>query len=189
MGWLKFETGANRAAARHFEIALKIDPDSPQAREGLSIMAPGISELSERTSAIIRSGQLLMEQDWENVAELDDLLASWHPGDLLFDEAIRMRIAWRIRSQEPIRGREAVEMAGVLLARRHQTKDLLLLIRAATLAGQTERAWAALGEFVTRQRKTGLSPALKRQILNIARNLPDSPYADAVRPLLGQRGS
>ena len=80
-------------------------------------------------------------------------------------------------------------MAGVLLARRHQTKDLLLLIRAATLAGQTERAWAALGEFVTRQRKTGLSPALKRQILNIARNLPDSPYADAVRPLLGQRGS
>jgi len=188
LGWAKFEAGSPRAARRYFERALELAPDSQQARESLAAM-PGAdadtSQLSERTSALRRSMQLLSEKDWEAIAELDASLASWQPGELLFDEATRLRITWRLQSQEPRRGREASELAGTLVARRHQNNDYLLLARAAQLAGQTDRAWAALGEFL--QRNPALSPTFARQVRSIARSLPDSPYAESVRPLLRAR--
>lgn len=187
LGWAKSETGSRGAATRHFRIALEIDPDSVPARESLSVLVPAEDMpggLSDRTSAISRARQALVEADWESAAALDGLLASWRPGELLFVEAARVRITWRLMSQQPNRGREALEILEILLARRHETSDYLLLARSAKLAGETDRTWAALGEFLARHRARGISPTLHQQLLQLTGDMPDSPYAKTVRELL-----
>ena len=68
------------------------------------------NSFAPRVSALIESVRASKEKDLETIAALDDSLALWQPGDLFFDEATRARISWRLRSEDPVRGAEAVEM-------------------------------------------------------------------------------
>ena len=142
---------------------------------------------SERLSALAEASNLSSESEWKRIAQLDASLAKWQPGELLFDEATRLRVGWRLRSGDSERGREAVELTGVLLARGHRTGDYLLLARAAKLAGQWDPAWAALREFLWRHRGRRLAPVIVQEVRGIASGLPDSPYAEAVERMLERR--
>ena len=186
-GWLKFDAGGKRSAKKHFEKALETDPDSQGARDALSILQRSDFDhgnLAPRVSALIESVRASKEKDLETIAALDDSLALWQPGDLFFDEATRARISWRLRSEDPVRGAEAVEMIEILVARGHKTNVYLLLARAARLAGRTDLAWAALGEYVTHHRGS-VTPAVRREVRSVSRLLPDSPYREAVSVALG----
>jgi len=186
-GWLKFDAGSTRGAQRHFQKALELDPDSQGARDGLSVSqrAGGDQDdLAPRLSALIESVRLSKERDWEAISRLDDALALWKPGDLLYEEANRARVRWRLLSEDPGRGSEAVEMVEVMLARGHKTQDYLLLAQAARLAGRTDLAWAALGEYVAHHRGS-VTPAVRREVNAISRTLPKSPYSEAVSVVLG----
>ena len=186
-GWLKFDAGSTRGAQRHFQKALELDPDSQGARDGLSVSqrAGGDQDdLAPRLSALIESVRLSKERDWEAISRLDDALALWKPGDLLYEEANRARIRWRLLSQDPGRASKAVEMVEVMLARGHKTQDYLLLAQAARLAGRTDLAWAALGEYVAHHRGS-VTPAVRREVNAISRTLPKSPYSEALSVVLG----
>jgi hypothetical protein len=169
---------------------LASNPDSTPARESLyAVLGPEAlaGDPSERLSALADASRLASEGEWKRIARLDASLAKWQPGELLFNEATRWRVGWRLRSGDSERGREAMELIGVLLARRHRTGDYLLLAHAAKLAGQADPAWAALEEFLKRHRRHRLPPAIAREVRGIASSLPDSPYAEAVKRRLERR--
>jgi spermidine synthase len=190
LGWTKFADGSKRVAVRHFERALASNPESTAARESLyAVLGPEAlaGDPSERLSALADASRLANASEWERIAQLDASLAQWQPGELLFNEATRLRVDWRLRSGDSERGREAMELTGVLLARRHRTGDYLLLARTAKLAGRWDPAWAALGEFLRRHRGRPLPPAIAQEVRGIASSLPDSPYAEAVERVLERR--
>jgi len=185
LGWLQYEKGNNRAAWRHFEKALELNSDSSEAIESLSGLRGQPVDLdgaSPRLSALIQAKQLDMETQLDELIALDGELALWKPGDLLFDRAARLRAAWRLMTGDPQRAQEAVTMISVVVARAHKTSDYLLLAQAAKLAGQPESAWAALGEFVRRHRGRPMRSGATQRARSIISGLPDSEYADAVKP-------
>ena len=121
LGWLKSATGPQGATAV-FRRALEADPEARSARFGLT------SALRERIEAedpealaiagpldgvegaVVAGWRHAARGDWKQVRALEPALAAARPLDPGEREAMRLRIQWRLESDDPAARAEAVEL-------------------------------------------------------------------------------
>jgi len=196
MGWVMLGRGRQRLALQHFERALNLDPDAPEARQGRAILlrgdegqaqdAPGLRDIDAPWTAVLRGSARRDREDWSGVAALDAQLAQVRPGEPLFRKAAELRALWRVESGEAPRGDEALEIIDVALARGASLQMYLLRARAARAAGRPEIAWAALDHLAHTLGKNQAARRLARRALAVTADLPPYPREESVRGRLRQ---
>lgn len=182
-GWLFLESGRSQAATAQFRAALDNEPNHQGALAGLALTAPGavdIPTLPVPLAALIAGRVSLRRGDWEAVAGLDSILEEWTPGSLLYPEATRLRIGWRLATEDPESGHEALSLSDQLLTRSRKPGDLLLRAAAAAQAGLDDHGWASLERLRTRLGSSRNSPSLARRAINLSADL---------KPAKGSRGT
>jgi hypothetical protein len=153
--------------------ALLCDP----ARVDRSLLPAGDAAIAE---AVAR----FREGDLEAVRALDAVLAQAGPGDLLYEEVTRLRMAWRLQLGDAAEAAEALRWADVLIARGPSPVDYLSRAEAAQRAGRPDVAWATLSRVQPRLVGQGPDSPLLAHARSIAASLPPSPADDAVRRFL-----
>ncbi|MGI9590384.1 MAG: hypothetical protein ACR2P8_03370, partial [Myxococcota bacterium] len=174
LGWAALALVRTRRAGQHFDRALELAPDEPEALAGLvasrRISEPGRA-LPGDLAAVVAAERLAIAEDWDAVAALDSELARRQPGDGLFDRASRLRIRWRLAAREPQRASEALAIVETLLSRRWRARDALLRASAAIQAGRLDAARSTLWRIATLPQRPATA-RLCRLGLEIARALP-----------------
>ena len=99
-------------------------------------------------------------------------LASIQPDDMLFEEATRMRVAWRIASGEAERAEEARRLIDLLLARGARPEDYVLRAEAAAAAGKPDQAWATLARARAPLQRVAADRALIARARAVSNALP-----------------
>jgi spermidine synthase len=183
-------TGRSSQAARNaFERALELDPSRDDVRAGRILVERGQlpdTGLTPREQSIAAAWRLANANEMASIRAFESGLSEWRAGDILYEDALRLRVAWRIASGNPALAREALDMNSTILYGTRTPRDYLQRARAAQIAGDTNAAWGALEELGRRLRvKNG--PALARQGLEIARRLPEHERASAIRMSLRPR--
>jgi spermidine synthase len=150
-GWVQYENQRTIRAEKSFRKALAGDPDSVESRIGLVCL--GVSEeeagpLPPGVSDIARGLALRESEAWAELQALDGSLSRWGPGDLLFAEAARLRVAWRIATGEQRAGEEALTIIDRLLTRRTSAANYLARAEAAQVAGRTAYTWVSLRRLI-----------------------------------------
>jgi spermidine synthase len=123
LGWVDLSANRSTSARNRFNRALRLDPESLEARAGLLSLektrvengkeSPAIAELEpldDVSAAIVDGWRARATLDWVGLRALEDRLAkagNYHP---LFFEALQLRIAWRIEIGERSDGAEALDM-------------------------------------------------------------------------------
>ncbi len=203
LGWVELAAGRSVRAVRHFERALSLSPGSDGDAMGGLIASrkfelshgndvPGVTdqEIGTRYSALIAGWRDSEARDWASLASRDAELASFQPGDPLFEEAVHLRIARRLAAGDPAAAAEAQGFAELLLLRSGQLHDHLLRARAAIGAGRNRDARASLQRAADQVTATRSGRVLAEQVLEIARKLPEEDFraiqAELARP---ERGS
>lgn len=171
-GWHALERAAEGEARRAFSAALGVDASLETARVGAAVMglASQKVEWTERERHLAEASAAARELDWAAVADRDEALGRWQPGETGFLDANRLRIEWRIATDDPDRGREALMQVDAELARRQPAYAYLLRVHAAALAKR---------------------PAVARTSLDVLEGLPGAAaarYAEFARRHLEERG-
>jgi spermidine synthase len=187
LGWVLYDAGNSKKAALRFAKALELSPGMLSAASGLAITRPalvGDFGLPERVRAVSQGMVALSTRDMEKLRLLDDVLAEWPAGSLLFREAVRLRVAWRVGEGTPERAQEALDLMDVLLTRKGAVSDYLARAEAARLAGRPDPAWASLVR-VSEKLNGDPSPMQRaRRALTIAEALGEYEYADEIESKL-----
>ncbi len=187
-GWAALESGRPQAAYKQFSNALEADPGHQGAITGIALVNPAALPevpLEPRLTAFIDGRSLQKIGDWEGIEKIDQELAAWPPGSLLYPEATRLRIAWRLTKHQPDRAAEAFALADVLVARSPNLGDLLLRTDAAAQSGLNDHAWASLDRLRMRMGAGNQSPAIAQRALKLAAQL--EPFDGAQTTLRGLR--
>jgi hypothetical protein len=98
-------------------------------------------------------------------------LAEWSPGSLLFTEATRLRIHWRLSAGDPILAAEAVDLVDILIARNRDVTDLIIRADAAGRAGMDDYGWASLERLFWKLPHSGRPRWLARRALEASQRL------------------
>ena len=179
-GWLLVSKGRPLRAASFFEAALAENPESESALIGLAFSRgrpEDIERVSSAVQAVIEGESLVQRRNFQALSELDDLLAQSLPGSLLYPEATRLRVAWRLGLGTPQYAEEALALVEVLSARDRKVDELLLRAEAAQKAGKTEYAWASLSRIAGSLQRNRKSKILAREALRLASEIPPDEYA------------
>ena len=120
------------------------------------------------------------------MTDLDAELARIEPGAALFDAATRLRISWRLASDDPEAAAEAQTLAETLMLRRWNPYDALLRARAAIRADRPRDAWGSLQRVAGRTNTTQRGRVLAERVLEVARELPEDRFR-AVRDEINRR--
>jgi spermidine synthase len=179
--WLAYDGGRNGRAQMLFKKALELDPDESSARAGLITLFAGDQldpeGLNETERLLLRSNALVEANDWTNLRALDDALAKVRPGSLLFANATRARIQWRISIGTPADGVEAIALVDELLSRQRTPVHVLLRASAGAAANDLKIAWAALDDVAS---STSLPKLRRARALALARRLGEPPEGSTV---------
>ena len=171
-GFAELEAGNAEPAAVAFRRALALQPDRADARQGLLLATRGDSggAVTEAERALTAAWGHERSGEPAALRALEPVLAGLEPTHLLYEEAQRARIAWRIASGEEALGREGLAISDALLDATREARDLLARARVAALAGEPAKAWGAL-DVLTRQRSADRG-ALVRAAIPLATRLP-----------------
>jgi hypothetical protein len=190
LGWIELGLARHGRAVRHFTRALKLAPDTSDAVAGLVASRPfdftegksvaGISEgdLDDRLVALIAGLRLAAASDWDAVAALDAELGRIGPGEVLFEEASRLRARWRLATEDPEACAEAQAIVEVLLSRSWNPMDALLRARAAIAADRPAAAWGSLSRIAELPRANDQAGVLIERALEIAEAWPEEIARD-----------
>jgi spermidine synthase len=185
IGWVNSSIRPHAAGAA-FQRALAGDPGSQAARFGLlrrmkrSVESgdPGAVDLAaglEGTAAAVATGwRRAAAGDWSAVGELEPSLAAAGLRDPSQPDALRLRIQWRIASEDPTRRAEAAELARELLWASGLAPDLLLCAEALAAGGRNDDALRLL-DHLSRRRRGWLEQKAALRLLDEIR-----PDVDAV---------
>jgi tetratricopeptide (TPR) repeat protein len=177
-------------AVRHFEQALALAPGSGEALAGLAESrafdlahgkpVEGISEatLDGPVAAVIASWRHAEEREWDAVAALDAELGRIEPGEALFEEASRVRVDWRLATEDPALGGEALAIAERLILREWSPADALLHARAAILADRPRQAWGSLSQIARKLSGYSRKGRIRAAALEVAKGLPEELARD-----------
>ncbi|MEM7411793.1 MAG: fused MFS/spermidine synthase [Myxococcota bacterium] len=183
LGWLLFENRQPQRAAALFRQALAADPTNRDAATGLALVDPeadlGGLPAAARSVAL---GRRLPPGSWNELRALDDDLATWRPGDLLYREANELRARWRFASGEPARLEEALTLVNEMLPRDYLPRHLLL---RAELLWKTDRrdVAAATLDALAQLLSARPAPAIARRAASIARSLSPPAAASVITGL------
>ena len=187
-GWLGYEIGESRRAARLFGRTLKEDPGATEARSGLLATAPEAFDSIEATPrevAFAAATRRRSEGDVPGIRELDSLLAEFGPDHLLNHEAIRLRVAWRLATGDSSDAEAALGLIDQLIPKGARSADYLTRAEAAALAGDFDSAWASLARFRDKWRPRGAADAAQMaRARELARGLPETAESTAVMQAL-----
>jgi tetratricopeptide (TPR) repeat protein len=190
LGWIELELSRPDRAARHFTRALTLAPDSSDALAGLVASQPfgfdegksvaGISkeDLDDRLLAVIAGQRHAAAGNWAEFAAFDAELGRIEPGEAIFEQASRLRIYWRLATQDPEAAAEAQAIAETLLSREWLVHDALLRARAAIAAGRPVAAWGALSRIAETLPKHQRPKVIAKAALEIAEKLPEELARD-----------
>ncbi len=171
-----------RAVRKALQRALELDPERDDARVGLILVERGRvpdTGLTPREQTIAAALRAAAQGEFASIQEYDAGLAAWQPGDILYEDALRLRVDWRIATGDAALAQEALEMNTTILYGTRMPRDFLQRARAAQIAGNPTFAWGALEALGQRVRPAG--SALARQGLEVARRLPDHDRAGAIK--------
>jgi hypothetical protein len=186
-GYVELAGRTTVPSRRAFEAALELDPTRADARAGLVLAGRGRGEvpdgLTPRERAVGEGWGHVAAGDPAAVRALEADLAAWEPGELLWEDALRLRLAWRVASGDPRLAAEALELSTRVLRASPAPPDLVERAAAARAAGRPDFAWGALdvlAEWLRGPRR----PDLARAALAIADALPPDERAEGVRAAL-----
>lgn len=152
-GLLALDRDDDATARAAFRAALARDPQRDDARAGLLLAGRGSVvdvALEPRERALAEGWRLRADGALDGIGALEPELAEWKPGELLYEEALRLRIAWRIARGDPEHAAEALALGTALLALARTPPDYLQRAQAAAGAGRPNLAWGALEELARR---------------------------------------
>jgi hypothetical protein len=167
LGWAASGESSGRAA-KYFRAALKLDPTAQSARFGLLVTKrraveandPEVLELAEPlegvAAAVVSGWRLAAAGEWPALRELEPELASADWVDPTYRDAQRLRIRWRVASDDPALHAEGAEIARILLRISSIAEDLLLGAKALATANQGDSALQVMDSFSSRKRRPGL---------------------------------
>jgi spermidine synthase len=185
-------TGDMRRGRELLRDALRADPP-PRAAALLQVELDrlrgggGGADLPDPARAVAEGWALRAARDWAGLAALEPRLAAAGPCDPEFEDALRLRVEWRVALDDRGAAAEALRLAEDLLATGRLPADMLLRARAALAAeewpGLANTLYAALpllGEPA--------DPALAREALELigraeARGATGPAFADLRRRL------
>ena len=174
-GWVALERSGPQEALRHFQDAAELDPNHRPGLLGLAMLEPGqtdLEDLEPREAGIIRAFEERKAQNWGELADYDEALADWEAGSLLYPEAARMRVGWRLATKDPQHARDALVLLDELIPRDKRIVILLLRTEAAALAGLDEYGWASLDRLLGKlQGSVPRAKVYALRALNISRQL------------------
>ena len=127
--------------------------------------------------------RLAVEGEWPALRRLEPELASAEGLDPAYSDAQRLRIQWRIASDDPALHADAVEIASDLLRVSANPEDMILGAKAFAVANQSEGALQLL-DALSRRR---LNPRLVDAVIELIDSLPpevDEARGRAIRNLL-----
>ncbi len=158
LGWIALDEGRRQAAAPFFRRALELDPAAPSARAGLLAAQRAEVErghphglaLSELEAAVAAGWRQAALGSWDALRALDPLLAAADARDVLFAEAARLRVRWRVESGDVREAREALAILDPVLPVGALPMDFVLRARVAARAEEPRQAIASLEELALR---------------------------------------
>ena len=174
-GFVAYEQGGTMRAARSFDRARALAPKDREARAGWILTRP-----DQVTEADVTATEWAFVQAWlrarsnsgPDVSEFEESLAAIDANNMLFEEATRMRVGWRIASGDSARAEEARELVDLLLARGARPEDYVLRAEAAAAAGKPDQAWATLARARAPLRRAKGQSGLVDRARAVARSLP-----------------
>ncbi len=174
LGWVRLNAKDLDRARRHFLQALELEGEHRGALAGLALVEPESAHtrsLEPAVAAVVRGRAAGARGDWAELRSLDDALAEWSPGSLLFTEAARLRIHWRLSAGDPILAAEAVDLVDILIARNRDVTDLIIRADAAGRAGMDDYGWASLERLFWKLPHSGRPRWLARRALEASQRL------------------
>ncbi|MBW2244990.1 MAG: fused MFS/spermidine synthase, partial [Deltaproteobacteria bacterium] len=205
LGQVALARGAPRRAAVAFSRALASDPSALWARGELvrlrrrALLAgnPAALRLAAGLDAdglsVIEGWSRRRDGDWAELRALDDRLAAVPPGHPFRADALRMRAAWRLGSDESEQALAALELLDALILLEGGAEDLVSRARAASRAGYPRIALLDLSEVVgtleqsrPQGRKGPISRAA-RSALRVLAEVPADPPRSAEHETLRRR--
>jgi hypothetical protein len=115
--------------------------------------------------------------DWSAVQGLDAELARLGPSDPWFENAVRLRVGWRLADGDPARAREALDLLDTSISANGSPDDLYLRARAAFAAGEDSGAWVTLFEVAQRLQSKRSQNRIGRRALDLALSMRESGRA------------
>ncbi len=142
---MRGDPGLHAAALLQLELDLLQGAGAPE---------PGtVDALPDPVRAVAEGWVLRDARDWPGVRALDPRLAGAGPCDPAYEDALRLRILWRVEVGDRDEARVALDLADDLLATGRLPADMLLRARAALnldewpgLVNTLDAALALLGE-------------------------------------------
>jgi hypothetical protein len=174
LGWVSLDAKDPGAARRHFHRALELDSEHRGALAGLALVEPAFARtrsLEPGVAAVVEGRAAQARGDWDELRSLDDALAAWSGGSLLFTEATHLRINWRLGAGDPDLAAEALDLVDVLVARNRDPVDLIIRADAAGRAGMDEYGWVSLDRLLPKLPHSGRPRWLARRALETTKRL------------------
>ena len=175
-GFYAYEQGGTARATRLFDRARELAPDDRDARAGWILTRPEDvqeGDVSATEWAFVQAWLRMHAEGAGDLAEFEDPLASIAPDDMLFEEATRMRVEWRVASGDAERAEEARRLIDLLLARGARPEDYVLRAEAAAAAGKPDQAWATLARARAPLQRVAADRALIDRARAVSRALPE----------------
>ena len=121
-------------------------------------------------------------ESWEPTRAVDDQLAQWKPGELLYLEAADLRVGWRLALGSSSEFDEAMEILTPLIERVSLPRFLLYRAQIAMRQGRTTLAWVSLNALAASL--VGRSaPGVAAQGVALARELGEPPDPQILKQL------
>ena len=124
-------------------------------------------------SAVARGQALASERNWDELAKLDDELATIAPRDASYPEAAQLRAGWRLERGDPDEARDAVAILDPLVILVNNFEVYLWRARAFALAGSPDELAGAMRAVVGQlaRRRSTLSETAWNRLAPLARDL------------------
>ncbi len=199
LGLVAVAAGETEAAREHLERALGLDPGSAEARFALLRLrrrallagepraAALAAPLGGAAAAVLAGWAEERRGSLAAVEALEPALAGAAPADPWFEDAARLRVAWRIARGSPELAREALPIADTLVVASGSLDDVILRAEVAAHAGEGPAALHTLHPVALNLRPTPAGRERARRALAVVATLPPADSLSADRALLEAR--
>jgi hypothetical protein len=172
------------AARQALERALGSDPRAAQARaarlrlerraliDGTASLESLLREPDAGERAVAAGWVADARSEWDALRDLEPALAQLGRGHVLYEDALRLRVLWRLASGDASLAREALPLTDALIPASSSARDEVLRARVLAVAGDAEAAIVTLAQtgMNSRQRSTG-NRTIAREARRVALSL------------------